>query len=174
MAAHIESMNSRLAYYSAQVDQALDNGNVQEAFALSVGHSVFQNRATDRLRHEQNIDLRDDRQKKVNEYALTHGGFGMNSGTSLTGMQAASSFASIFSVAGQPAAMAFGGLKSLMDEGNTGTKIVLQNNVDDLKRVQDELRSDAQRSQSATAEAINMLKQLNNIDHDTKTQMTRG
>lgn len=164
---HVESMNSQMAYYSSQQDQALQNGNFEEAFSLSISHSILQNRNSDRLRHNEHLDLRDDRQKKVNDYASTFQGFGMNQNTSMTMVHAVASFH-------QGAGMAFGAIKGLKDEGVQNGRTLLQHATDELKRVQDDLKSDNQRSQSSTAEAINMLKQLNSLIHDAKSQMSRG
>lgn len=164
---HVESMNSQMAYYSSQLDQSLESGNFEEAFALSIGHSILQNRNSDRARHDEYLNLRDDRQKKVNEYAMTFQGFGMNNNTGMTAVHALASFH-------QGAGMAFGAVKSLKEEGVTNGRTLLQHATEELKRVQDDLKSDSQRSQSSTAEAINMLKQLNSLIHDAKSQMARG
>ena len=180
---NVESMNSLQAHYSMQADLALANENYKDALDHVLDHSTIQHRIGAGIRHEQHIDLRDNRQKKVNEFALTHKGFGMNSGSSLTAMQAAAGCAgAILATANpayaayaalQPASMAFGGLKSLLDEGNRGNQTLMQSHIDDIKRFQEDLRGEDQRSQSAIAEAINMKKQAASADHEAMRQLSQ-
>lgn len=170
---NVESMNSLQAHYSMQADLALASENYKEAIDHVLDNSLIQHRIGTGTRHEQHIELRDSRQKKVNEFALTHKGFGMNGGTACTSAQAVAGCMSALVPMLQPASMAFGGLKSLLDEGNRGHQTVMQSYIEENKRFQDDLKGQDQASHAAIQEALSMKKQAAAADHEAMRQMSQ-
>ena len=168
---NVESMNSLQAHYSLQADLALANDNYKEAIDHVLDNSLIQHRIGTGTRHEQHIELRDSRQKKVNELALSHKGIGMNSGTGCIGGQAVIGCIGALVPILQPVSMAIGAAKSAMDEGKRGNQTVMQSFIEENKRFQDDLKGQDQASQTAIAEALSMKKQAASADHEAMRQM---
>jgi hypothetical protein len=169
-------MSDYLRAYTAGLDtqfnQAILEGNFSEAVNHTALSTVYSQRESEKLRHEQNHDLREQREKKVKDYIGTFSAFGANANSAVAAMQ---TFAPL--VGGVPSGAAFGaavnGMKGLNDEGTQAVRIGHSDSKDVVKEYIANLDRETQRSGQAIADAMAMLKEANRAKHDAATNMLR-
>lgn len=164
--------------YSEKFEKAINERNIEEAFTLLVDNSIAQERQAAKLRLQKNSAIREERQTRVNSLALSYEGFGFNKNTGFILTQGIVSGTGMFGLVSpalsQTTMQCFSTIKTVRDTGVDGSRVGLQHGIEDMKRIQDDIKGDDQRSVSTVADLIRELKQLHEMLYQAGAQMTRG
>lgn len=179
------------AHLLSDFEHAVRKGDFEEALAMIMKRGVIQNRQLYRIDAEQKITVANEVAKKVKNYADSFQGYGLNKSTFINVLQIGSGMFGLVGVSqpqlfgrlmtipkpefflqtSQIASQVIGSFKGSIDEGTQGKRIIDQNAIESLKRLQEELKERTQKHQQSTAELIRQLQTLLQQMHEGKTRV---